>query len=109
MASISIELEDRLEGTSNVNTWKERAFNILEEHDLDYFVTSMIEEPTTNAGMTTYKRNQENAKHIIYDSMKDNLMSVITPLKMVNECFDTLTNLYEKKIPTQKRSLKNKF
>ena len=36
-------------------------------------------------------------------------MSVITPLKMSKECFDTLTNFYEKKAPTQKRDLKNKL
>ena len=36
----------------------------------------------------------------MYDSMNDNLMSVITPLKTANECFETLTNLYEKKAPT---------
>ena len=33
--------------------------NILEEHDLDYFVTSMIEEPTINVGITNYKKNEE--------------------------------------------------
>ena len=67
--------------------------NILEEHDLNSFVTTVIEDPTTNAGRINYKRNQEKEKRIIYDSMKDNLMSVITPLKMTKECFDTLTNL----------------
>ena len=36
-------------------------------------------------------------------------MSVITPLKIANECFYTLTNIYEKKAPTQKRALKNKL
>ena len=36
-------------------------------------------------------------------------MTVITPLKTKKECFDTLTNLYEKKDPTQKRDLKNKL
>ena len=41
--------------------------------------------------------------------MKDNLMSLITPLKTTKECFDTLMNLYEKKAPTQNRDLKKKF
>ena len=41
--------------------------------------------------------------------MKENLASVIIPLNMENECFDTLTNIYEKKAPTQKRYLKNKL
>ena len=36
-------------------------------------------------------------------------MSVITPLKIKKECFNTLTKIYEKKAPTQKRDLKNKF
>ena len=45
----------------------------------------------------------------MYDSMKDNLMSMITPLKTTKECFETLTNLYEKKDPTQNRDLKNKL
>ena len=78
--------------------------NILEEHDIDSFVTSVIEEPTTNTGKKIYKKNQAKAKRIIYDSMKDNLMPVITPLKTAKECFDTLMNLYEKKDPTQKRA-----
>ena len=36
-------------------------------------------------------------------------MLMITPLKTAKECFDTLTNLYEKKAPTQKRDLKNQL
>ena len=83
--------------------------NILKEHDLDSFVTTMIKEPTTNTGRINYKKNQAKENMIIYDSVKDNLMSVITPLKTKNECFDTLTNLYEKMDPTQKRPLKYKL
>ena len=54
-------------------------------------------EPTTNAGRNNYKKNRAKEKRIIYDSMKDNLMLVITSLKMEKEFFDTLTNIYEKK------------
>ena len=36
-------------------------------------------------------------------------MLIITPLKTAKECLDTLTNIYEKKAPTQKRALKNKL
>ena len=46
---------------------------------------------------------------IIYESMKDNLMPVITTLKTEKECLNTLTNIYEKKAPTQKRTLKKKL
>ena len=34
---------------------------------------------------------------------------VIAPLKTAKECFYTLSNLYEKKVPSQKRVLKNKL
>ena len=109
MASTSVRTKDQIEGTSNFNTWKARVINILEAHDLDSFVTSVIEDPTTILIRTHYKNNQAKEKRIIYDSMKDNLVLVITPLKTKNECFETLTNLYEKKTPTQKRNLKNKL
>jgi hypothetical protein len=36
-------------------------------------------------------------------------MPVIAPLKTEKECFDTLTNLCEKKVPSQKRVLKNRL
>ena len=83
--------------------------NIVEVHDLDSFLSTMIEEPTTNAGRTNYKKNQAKTKRIIYDFVKDNFISVITPFKTTKECFDIHTNLYEKKAPTQKRALKNKL
>ena len=102
-------MEDQLEGTSNFNTWKERVLNIIKEHDIESFMNSMVEEPTTNAWRVNSNKNQAKAKRIIYDSVKDNMMSVITPLKTPKECFETLTNLYENKVPTQKRVLKNKL
>lgn len=36
-------------------------------------------------------------------------MTVLTPLKTTKECLDTLINLYEKKVPSQKRVLKTKL
>jgi hypothetical protein len=109
MNSISVKAEARLEGSSNFNVWKFRIMNILEEHDLDNFVTSVVEEPTTVAGRTNFKKNQANAKRIIFDLLKDSIMPVVAPLKVAKESFDTLTNLYEKKAPNQKRVLKNKL
>ena len=69
----------------------------------------MIEEPTTNEGRINYKKNQAKEKRIIYDFVKDNIMSVITRLKKTKECCETLMNLYEKKYPNQKRDLRNNF
>ena len=62
MSSISVRPDDILEGASNFNVWKARVLNILEEHDLENFVFNTIEEPTTNAGRTTFKKNQAREK-----------------------------------------------
>ena len=76
--------EDKLDGASNFITWKARVMNILEEYDLDSYVTSIVEEPSTNAKRVAFKRNQE-AKKIIFDSVKNHLMPVIISLKTAKE------------------------
>ena len=81
----------------------------MEEHDLDGYVTSVIEEPSSNAWQTSFKKNQAKVKTIIFEFVKGHLMPVIVPLKNAKECFDMLVNLYEKKAPSQKRVLKNKL
>jgi len=53
-----IRPEDKLDGSSNFNNWKERLMAILEENDIDHYMTSVVEESTTNVGMIAYKRNQ---------------------------------------------------
>ena len=105
MASITFRPEDRLEGSSNFNSWKARILATLEENDLDDMVINGTKEPTTNAGRAAYKKKQAKARRIIYDSIKDSLMHVITPLKSAKECFDTLTKLYEKESSQPKKSL----
>ena len=63
----SIRTEDRLDGSSNFNNWKARVMAILEENDIDHYVTTVVVEPTTNAGRTVLKKNQAKARRIIYD------------------------------------------
>lgn len=70
---------------------------------MDAFDSGVVEEPTTNAGRSDFKKNQAKAKRIIFDSVKDSIMPVIASLKTAKKCFDTLTNLYETKAPNQKR------
>ena len=72
-------------------------------------VFNTIEEPTSNAGRIAYKKKQAKSRKIIYDYVKETLMPTITPLNTVKEFFDTLTNLYEKKAPSQKRVLKKRL
>ena len=64
---------------------------------------NVSEEPTSNAGRIAYKKKHAKARRIIYGYVKETLMPNITSLKTAKECFDNLTNLYEKKASSQKR------
>jgi hypothetical protein len=108
-SSISVRAEDRLEGATNFNVWKLWITNILQEHDLEKYVTTVVEEPTNNARREAFRRSQEKAKRIIFDSVKDIIMPAMTSLMTAKECMDTLVNLYEKHAPSQKRTLKHKL
>jgi hypothetical protein len=108
-SSISGRAEDRLEGAANFNVWKLRITNILQEHDLEQYVTMVVEEPTNNAGRVAFKKSQTKAKRIIFDSIKDSIMPAMTSLMIAKDCMDTLANLYEKQAPSQKGTLKHKL
>ena len=83
-----IRSEDRLEGSSNFNNWKARIIVILKERDLDQYVLTEVVEPTSAVGKASFKRNQGKARRIIYNSVKENIMPIITPLKTTKECYD---------------------
>lgn len=89
MASSSLRPERVLEGASDFSSWKTRILTLLEEHELYHFVTSVVEEPSSNAVRATFKRNQAKVRRIIFDSIKDNMMTILAPLKTGKECFDT--------------------
>jgi hypothetical protein len=59
-------------------------------------VTTMVEEPTNNAGRAAFGKSQAKAKRIIFDSVKDNIIPAMTSLITAKDCMDTLVNLYEK-------------
>jgi hypothetical protein len=61
-SSISVRVEDRLGGASNFNVWKLRIMNILQDHDLEQYVTIMMEETTSNTGRVAFRKSQAKAK-----------------------------------------------
>ena len=54
--------------------------NTFVEFDLDDLVTRDIEEPTSGAGKSAFRKKQAKAKRIIYDSIKDSMMPLLQPL-----------------------------
>ena len=110
MKLIFVRPEDFLKSNSNFITWKVRVLNIIEEHQIDCYVSTVVEEPNTNEGKIKFKKDQEKSKHIIFDVVKYNIMSVIILLKTARDCFDTLTNIFKKKASSQEEGhIQSKF
>jgi hypothetical protein len=62
-SSISVKAEDRLERDTNFNVWKLWITNILQEHDIEQYVTTMVmEEPRNNVGGEAFRKSQAKAK-----------------------------------------------
>jgi hypothetical protein len=108
-ASISVRAEDRLKGATKFNVWKLFITNILQEHDLEQYVPTVVEEPMNNAGRMDLGKSQSNAKRIIFDSVKDSIILAMTSMMTAKDYMDTLVNLYEKHTKSQKRTLKHKL
>jgi hypothetical protein len=56
--SILVRVEDRLAGFANFNVWKLQIKNILQEHDLEQYMTTVVEEPMNNAGRVAFRKTQ---------------------------------------------------
>ena len=54
--------KDRLDRVLNFNSWKERVFNILEENDLDGYMTRVFEEPFDDMGKQLIRRIKQNIR-----------------------------------------------
>ena len=68
MAEIATNIfrpEEKLQGSTNYNSWKARLTAILEENDLDDVVFYTIQEPTSNACKTAFKKKQAKDRRII--------------------------------------------
>ena len=105
----TLRFEYRLEGALNFNSCKARVLNLLKENDLDDYMTRDVAEPTDYNGKATYKKNQAKAKRILFDSVKDHLIPIISPLKTAKECYHALIKWFETKNPSRKRALKGKL
>ena len=68
------EIEEKLGGDDNFRAWKYIISLILEENDLDQYITGEVREPEGDEAKATHKRSMAKAKRIIADSIKDHLI-----------------------------------
>ena len=80
-----------------MQAWKYRISLVLEENELDTYISGEVPVPEGDEAKALHKKNLVKAKKIIDDSIKDHLIPHVSSLKTPKEMFDSLTKLLEGK------------
>ena len=68
------KLDENLEGADNFRAWKYRISLVLEENDLDSYISEEVLVPKGDEDKDLHKNKLVMAKSIISDSIKDHLI-----------------------------------
>ena len=104
--SPSTKLDDKLEGIENFCAWKYIVGLILKETDLAKFTKKVVSETEEDEAKEKYKKDMIIAKPIIFDSIKDHLISQVSTKHTPKEMFDGLSRMYEGRNINQKMNLR---
>ena len=102
------KLDENLEGP-NFRAWKYRISLVLEENELDSYISEEVPVPEGDEEKSLHKKNLVMAKRIIADSIKDHLIPQVSSLKTPKDMFDALTKLFEGKNINRKMTLRNQL
>ena len=80
---------------------------ILEENDLDQYISKEVPKPEGDEAKAIRKNNMVKAKRIIPNFIKDHLIPHVSSLKTLKEVFDALTKFFEGKNINRKMRLRN--
>ena len=82
---------------------------ILEDNDLDQYITVEVPAPEGDETKATHKKNLVQAKRIIANSVKDHLIPHVSSFKTLKEVFDALTKMFKGKNINWKMTLRNQL
>ena len=68
------KLDENLEGADNVRDWKYRIFPVLEESELDSYISEEVPVPEGDKAKALHKKKLVMDKRIISNSIKDHLI-----------------------------------
>ena len=68
------KIDEKLEGDDNFRAWKYRISLVLEENELDSYISEEVLVPDGDEAKDLHKKNLVMEKRIIADSIKDHLI-----------------------------------
>ena len=88
------KIYENIEGSDNLWARKYRNSLVLEENELDSYISEEVPVPKGDETKALHKKKLVMAKMIIVDSIKDHLIPQVSSLKTTKAMFDALTKLY---------------
>ena len=85
------KLDEKLEGDDNFRAQTYRISLVLEENELDSYISGQVPVQEGDEAEALHKKKLIMAKMIIADSIKDHLIPQVPSLKTPKEMFDALT------------------
>ena len=76
-----IKLDEKLEGADNFRAWKYRISLVLEENELDSYISGEVPVPEGDEAKALHKKKLVMAERIIADSIKGHLIPQVSSLK----------------------------
>ena len=67
------KLDEKLEGAEKFQTWKYGISLVLEDNELDTYISGQVPVPEGDEAKALHKKNLVKAKNIIADAIKDHL------------------------------------
>jgi hypothetical protein len=102
-------VEDRLDGTSNFNSWKSRLHITLEESDLLRLIEKTLPATSTNKEKVEWKADDVKARKIIIYSVRNHLLPRISTLKTTYLMYDALKTMFESNNTNRALTLKHQL
>ena len=103
------KLDEKLQGAHNFRACKYSISPVLEENELDSYISEEVPVLEGDGAKALQKKNLIKAKRIIGDSIKDHLIPHVSSLKTPKEVFDDLMKLFEGKNINHKMTLWNRM
>lgn len=103
----SLRVEDRLDGATNLRSWKTRILLVLDE--IQNYVKENVSKLESAEEKAKNNKNQEKAKRILIDSITVHLIPHVAELKFANEMYDALVGLFEVKNISVKLALRHQL
>jgi hypothetical protein len=95
MTSTSLRFEDRLDGASNLLSWKVSVTLLLEENDLWDIFKNFTTLPIDLQELEAHNKKVVKVKQMILDTIKDHLIPHVSKNKTMKDIFDFLVRLYQ--------------